>query len=318
MGKKRQEIKALVVGYGSIGKRRKVILDKLDGVSAEYCDTDFEYRSRLTSRHNAVIICSPPDTHIPYAIMALEDGCNVFVEKPLSHSMAGLESLLRIVRRRREGRVKRRLMVACNMRYNKAVQKFWRRLHNKRASGKPLAVGLSFGYDLRKWRVSDYRANYAMSTQMGGGITLDSIHELDELFHFAGPPVEARALSQRGGIPDLSSDTRYDAFYRMHDGLCAYVHLNYLTDTYTRTRTGITTVKRLFSNVSPEDAMYEQEMREFVNLCRDPEYPNPHPIEPAIRTLAWALLTRNQGYATAHQVEQLFPSLHDDIQLAKR
>ena len=46
----------------------------------------------------------------------------------------------------------------------------------------------SFGYDLRLWRPgTDHRAGYSARAELGGGIVLDAIHELDYLLWLLGP-----------------------------------------------------------------------------------------------------------------------------------
>ena len=51
-----------------------------------------DYAAALeATKPDAVCISTYPDTHEQFAIMALENGCHVFIEKPLADTVAGAE-----------------------------------------------------------------------------------------------------------------------------------------------------------------------------------------------------------------------------------
>ena len=60
-----------------------------------------------------VIITAPTELHLPLALAAVRHGAHIFIEKPLSHSMDGLELL--DAEARQKGLV---TMVGCNMRFH--------------------------------------------------------------------------------------------------------------------------------------------------------------------------------------------------------
>lgn len=61
------------------------------------------------------------------------------------------------------------------------------RLLNEGTTGKVLFVRSEFGQYLPDWRPEqDYRENYSARSSLGGGIILDSSHEIDYLRWFFG------------------------------------------------------------------------------------------------------------------------------------
>jgi predicted dehydrogenase len=107
-------MKILIAGLGSIGRRhlrnllalgeRDILLyhtgrsvlpeDELRGFPVET-----ELAAALEHHPEAVIVANPTALHLEVAIPAAERGCHLLVEKPLSHSLEGVERLQEAVRR---------------------------------------------------------------------------------------------------------------------------------------------------------------------------------------------------------------------------
>ncbi|MEK7516318.1 MAG: Gfo/Idh/MocA family oxidoreductase, partial [Patescibacteria group bacterium] len=89
---------ALVVGFGSIGKRHAANLRKL-GVR-DIIFLRHAARGRLPANHvtsisaalarkpDFAVIANPTSLHVPVAQRIARAGVHLFIEKPLSHSMA--------------------------------------------------------------------------------------------------------------------------------------------------------------------------------------------------------------------------------------
>jgi predicted dehydrogenase len=105
------EISLLIVGCGSIGERHVRCFQKTNRVKLYACDNDAASRNRISERYGipcvsdwenavgtlpiqGVVICTPAPLHIPMALHALKAGHHVLLEKPLSHSLDGVEALL--------------------------------------------------------------------------------------------------------------------------------------------------------------------------------------------------------------------------------
>ncbi|MDP4252341.1 MAG: Gfo/Idh/MocA family oxidoreductase, partial [Bacteroidota bacterium] len=85
-----------ICGLVSTGKSKEVLNEKLGGGHPLF--SDFEDALRST-KPDAVCISTYPDTHESFAVKALENGCHVFIEKPVAYSVAGAERVSRAAKK---------------------------------------------------------------------------------------------------------------------------------------------------------------------------------------------------------------------------
>ena len=102
----------MVVGAGSIGLRHLRLLDEVEGLKVEVCDSRPEglsdagtavpgarqwsdFQEAASSRPDVVFVCTPPGSHAALTRIALESGAHVFCEKPISDSAVGARSMIR-------------------------------------------------------------------------------------------------------------------------------------------------------------------------------------------------------------------------------
>jgi predicted dehydrogenase len=101
--------------------------------------------------------------------------------------------------------------------------------------GRILLARASFGHDLRQWRPgTDYRRSYSARAELGGGILLDAIHEIDELLWLLG---EARSVSaELAHVSDLEVDVEDAALATVAfaSGALAALDLNFFEPAYRR------------------------------------------------------------------------------------
>jgi predicted dehydrogenase len=92
---------------------------RLDAMEARYprVETTTDYRSLFDLGLDAVVICTPPDTHHRIAKDCLEHGLHVLIEKPMTTSSADARDLIEVADRN-----DRVLMVGHTFVYNTAVQ----------------------------------------------------------------------------------------------------------------------------------------------------------------------------------------------------
>ncbi len=100
----------LVVGCGSIGERHLRCFQASARAAVTACDQNPTLLQRIaetyqvpgtadweaavrSGQHTAAVVCTPAPLHIPIARAALDAGMHVLIEKPLSHSLAGLAEL---------------------------------------------------------------------------------------------------------------------------------------------------------------------------------------------------------------------------------
>ena len=121
-----------ICGLVSTGKSKEVLNAKLGGGYALY--KDFEEALRVT-KPDAVCISTYPDTHERFAIMALERGCHVFIEKPLADTVAGAERVAEAAKK-----AKKKLVVGYILRHHPSWERFVEIAHEL---GKPLVMRMN-------------------------------------------------------------------------------------------------------------------------------------------------------------------------------
>lgn len=232
-------MKILLIGCGSIGARHARCLANMDEIDLLLYDSDSD-RSRalqeelgrpvivdledgLARLPDAALICTPTHLHIELATQALQAGAHLFIEKPISHTLDGIDEL--VADATASGRV---ILVGCNMRFHRPITAIKRWL-DAGAIGSPLFGQFHYGNYLPNWRPQQhYRASYSAHAELGGGIILDAVHEIDYARWFLGEPEMVSAMS--GRVSDLDIDTEDVAEISMHfaSGAMASFHLDYL------------------------------------------------------------------------------------------
>ncbi len=177
---------------------------------------------------DAVFIASPTNQHIEQAIMAARQGCHLFIEKPLSHSLSQIDILLHEVEKR--GLV---TMVACNMRFHPGPSTI-KKLLGEAAIGQVIAARLQTGSFLPGWRPQqDYRQSYSASLKWGGAI-LDCIHEIDLSLWYFGPASLLGSVSLAARTINLETDGLAEILLSHDSGVISSVHLNFVQRDYRR------------------------------------------------------------------------------------
>jgi predicted dehydrogenase len=221
-------MKILVVGLGGIGQRHvrnlrqlcgddlaiaavrsrgltRVLTDRLEiDPGAELTSTygvreEPDLERALADAPDAVLVCNPTSLHMSVALAAARAGRHLFVEKPLSDKWDGVDELLdQVSRRRLVG------AVGYQMRFHPCLGRL-RELLAARTVGRVIAVHALVGEFMPAWHTyEDYRELYASRRDLGGGVILTQIHELDYLTGLFGTPRRVFALG--GHLSGLDVD----------------------------------------------------------------------------------------------------------------
>jgi predicted dehydrogenase len=164
------------------------------------------------------------------ALEAAEHGCHLFVEKPLSDGLEGVERLLAVVRERNLI-----TLVGCNLRFHPGLMQV-KRLLEQGALGRVVAARVEVGQYLPDWHPQeDYRQGYSAHRDLGGGVILDAIHEIDYIRWMMGKVASVACFS--GKLSRLEIDTEDTAaiLLRFENGAIGEVHMDYVQRTYSRT-----------------------------------------------------------------------------------
>lgn len=227
-GGERAVSRALFVGLGGIGQRhlrnlrallgdavavdafrvrreQQVLDDQLAVVPDAELDARYGVRAfsdldaALAQGPDVVFVTNPSSLHVDVARRAAEASAHVFIEKPVSHSMNGVLELHALLQRKQ-----RVGFVAYQLRRHPGFRRLRDRLAEG-AVGRVLSVRAEVGEYLPNFHpYEDYRRMYAARRDLGGGVTLSQIHELDYLIALFGPP--RRAFAMGGKVSSLEVD----------------------------------------------------------------------------------------------------------------
>jgi predicted dehydrogenase len=240
-------MRVVLLGAGSIGRRHLANVVALGHQVAAVYDPDparlAEVRPRAgdgavltTAERDALavdadvaLVCSPTAAHVAQARAAVAHGRHVLIEKPLSHTLDGVDAL--VAEAAAGGRT---VLVGCNLHFLPSLRLVKRLLAEGRI-GTPLSARAHCGYYLPHWRPhTDYRRGYAARQATGGGIILDSIHEFDYLRWLLGEPREVFCYAGKVSTLEIDTEDSADILLRFDYGAVANVHLDYLQRTYRR------------------------------------------------------------------------------------
>ena len=121
-----------IVGIVSPGKSKEILNEKLGGSYTLF--SDFAQALDATNP-DAVCISTYPDTHESFAIMALEKGCHVFIEKPLADTVAGAERVAEAAKK-----AGKKLVIGYILRHHPSWEKF---IELSQTMGKPLVMRMN-------------------------------------------------------------------------------------------------------------------------------------------------------------------------------
>jgi predicted dehydrogenase len=121
-----------ICGIVSTGNSKNVLNEKLGG-GYELFD-DFTTALRNT-RPDAVCISTYPDTHEAFAVQALQQGCHVFLEKPIADTVAGARRVIAAARK-----ADKKVVVGYILRHHPSWMKF---VDIAREMGKPLVMRMN-------------------------------------------------------------------------------------------------------------------------------------------------------------------------------
>ena len=230
-----------LIGYGSIGRRHvqnllklgqeDIILLRARGTGNEHRLTEYDSLDAfLAAGPDAVVLANPTSIHYEYLSSLIPHDMNLLVEKPLVSDSGDLEKLRGLLQE-----YKGYGMAAFNMRFHPVVIKTREWLKSGRI-GQTYSARFHVGQYLPDWRPEqDYRQSYSAISQLGGGVMLDLIHEIDLATHLIGLPADAvSSRIIRSSDLEIDSEALAEILYTDSNGTVVSIHLDYLTYGYRR------------------------------------------------------------------------------------
>ena len=235
-------MKALVVGYGSIGRRHVNNLLTIPNIEVLVCTSRTDVNTKngrikiykslddsITQKPDFGVIANVSNLHIPTAMKLAQNNIDLFIEKPLSNSTSGISKLVSLVK-------KKRLitMMGCNLRFNPGIQRV-KEILSKKEIGRVISVRSECGSYLPNWHPhEDYRTGYAARTDMGGGVVLTVIHEIDYLYWMFGDVKEVFSISDRFSDLEIKAEDLSASVIRFKNNIIGELHLDYFQRPFAR------------------------------------------------------------------------------------
>lgn len=214
----KKRLKILFVGLGAIGQRHARNLRKLHGKNIDLfayrtsrrthvltdrlevrkggnlerdlnIKTFSKYGKALEQKPDAVIISNPSSLHLRFALRAAQKGCHLFIEKPLSNDLKGVNSLIEVIKKK-----KLISLIGFQLRFHPLLL-YVKKLIEYKKTNNIISVICEFGEYLPDWHpYEDYRKSYAARRELGGGVLLTQIHDFDYLGWLFGWPTKVFCL----------------------------------------------------------------------------------------------------------------------------
>ena len=226
-----QQLKVCFIGVGSIAKRhirnlqtvcekRKIKLHMdafrhsdgkqslIDGIETVH------HNIAQMPDYDIIFITNPTELHLASLKKFHDKGKHFFIEKPVV-SQGQREEARQFCLRKDSV-----YYVACPLRYNAVIQYIKKNIN---ADNVISVRSISSSY-LPDWRPGqDYRETYSAHKSLGGGVSIDLIHEWDYLTYLFGWPEKVKCFT---GKLEIDSDD-YAIYIAEFDKMIAELHLDY-------------------------------------------------------------------------------------------
>jgi len=236
----------LIIGCGSIGKRHIRNLLSLGVAEILVFDIRADRRNQIEAEFgvevldcleegwkqgpDVVLIAVPPSLHVLLALRAAEQGCHLFIEKPLSDRPEGIDQLLEVVKERNLV-----TLVGCNLRFHPGLITV-KKLLKEEAIGHVIAARVEVGQYLPEWHPNeDYRSGYSARKELGGGVILDYIHEIDYIRWMLGEVAAVVCFAGKLSQLEIETEDTAEILLRFTRGAVCGVHMDYVQRPYSRT-----------------------------------------------------------------------------------
>jgi predicted dehydrogenase len=227
-----------IMGLGSIGRRHARVLKLLDAeMEIHACRTrhgalaepyehvvDRDRAEFFSSKFDLIVIANPSSLHLSTLedVLRAELAKTVVVEKPfcLPEEIAAAQQLIAAF-------PGTRVLPGNTLRFHPAIERLKAALRDHEL-GKVLECHAHFGTYMPGWHPwEDYRSTYAARRELGGGVLLTSIHEIDLVHHLFGNGTVAGAHVARLALDEIDVEDSAHVLLIMERCGVANVSLNF-------------------------------------------------------------------------------------------
>jgi predicted dehydrogenase len=216
---------ALVIGYGSIGKRHVDILNSMDTISSVAVlsnqshlpfETITSLEEILNLNPNYIVVASSTTLHHEQLVFLEKNlqGKKILVEKPLFDFFDDFRTK------------NNQVFVGYNLRFHPIMKL----IKEKIAEINLWSIQVFCGSYLPDWRPGrDYRETSSAKQGTGGGVLLDLSHELDYVQWLTGPIAVKYVVNEKVSDLEIETDDLLLLSGQTEDGAHLQVCLNYFT-----------------------------------------------------------------------------------------
>lgn len=229
-------INILIVGLGSIGRTHLENLLQFKNVKIIVCTKRTDLNSFieqgvkvsdslsecLKENIDVAIISNETSLHIQTAIKLAERGLDLFIEKPLSHCSKDIKKLQSIVKKK-----KLITQMGCNLRFHPCIKKI-KNFIEKENIGRIISAQVqncSYLPDSHRWE--DYTKSFSARKELGGGVILTLIHEIDYMYWFFGEVANLVSISEKLSDLDISAEDYSASILKFKNNVVGEIHLDY-------------------------------------------------------------------------------------------
>jgi predicted dehydrogenase len=232
-------LRLLFIGLGSIAKKHiksiNTIDDKIEifalrhsvnskiikGVKSFFNWTDINFVP------DGILICNPTHFHEDAIKNALQFNCPLFIEKPALQNLRNAEKLIEYIENK-----KIITYVGLDLRFHPSVIFF--KSYCEKHDMIINEVNVYCGSYLPEWRSKkDFKKSYSSIPELGGGVHLDLIHEIDLCYWLFGLPLKINSILQSKSSLGINS-IDYANYVLEYENFCASIILNYYRRDYKR------------------------------------------------------------------------------------
>jgi predicted dehydrogenase len=225
-------MKIILFGLGSIGLRQATILRSLDHDLVAFRSAPghpnrlglpeiFTWEEARAMDADTAFITNPTHLHVATAIACAKMGLDIFIEKPLSDSLEGLDELERVCKSNE---------VTCYIAYGLRFHPVIKSLKAMVGTRKVNHVRIACSSYLPTWRQDqDWKKSYSRSKARGGGVILDLSHEFDYVEYLFGRIESAKSLVGRGSEITIDAEDYADVLIETEKGIPINLHLDFIS-----------------------------------------------------------------------------------------